>query len=63
MAQFQGSHSTWESWKNDESFSSHGNITEFLNFEKYHGKIENTPGKNENLSYYYCTVFKYDNTN
>ena len=32
-------------WKNDESFSSHGNIMEFLNCEKCHGKIGKTPGK------------------
>ena len=25
----QGSHSTWKTWKNDKSFSSHGNIMEF----------------------------------
>ena len=34
----QGSHSTWKTWKNDESFSSHGNIMEFWNFAKY-GKM------------------------
>ena len=32
-------------WKNDSNISSHGNIMEFLNFEKYHGKFERKPGK------------------
>ena len=36
---FQGSHSTW---KNDESFSSHGNIMEFC---KISWKNEKKPGK------------------
>ena len=41
MLIFQGSYSTWKTlkiWKNDSSFSSHGNIMEFENYEKYHGK-------------------------
>ena len=35
---FQGSQCTWKTWKNDDSFSSHGKIMEFYNFAKYHGK-------------------------
>ena len=35
----QGSQCTW---KNDNSFSSHGKIMEFYNFAKYHGKLGKT---------------------
>ena len=35
----QGSHSTWKTLKNDNSFSSHGKVMEFYNFIKNHGKM------------------------
>ena len=38
----QGSQSTW---KNDDSFSSHGKIMEFYNFTKYHWKNGGKPWK------------------
>ena len=44
----QGSHSTWKTlktWKNDSSFSSHGNIMEFENLWKISWKNERKPGK------------------
>ena len=40
-----------ENLENDRSFSSHGNITELYNFERYHGKIRRN-FENENFSYY-----------
>ena len=30
---------TLKTWKNNGNFSSHGNIMEFENYEKYHGKM------------------------
>ena len=35
----QGSHSSWKTWKNDNSFSSPGKVLEFYNFIKNPGKI------------------------
>ena len=47
----QGSHTTWKTlktWKSVGSFSSHGNIMEFCNFEKISWKNEKKPGKMRN---------------
>ena len=35
----QGSHSSWKTWKNDNSFSSPGKVLEFYNFIKNPGKM------------------------
>ena len=35
----QGSHSSWKTWKNDNSFSSPGKVLEFYNFIKNPGKL------------------------
>ena len=34
-----GSHSSWKTWKNDNSFSSPGKVLEFYNFIKNPGKM------------------------
>ena len=36
---FQGSHSSWKTWKNDNSFSSPGEVLKFYNFIKNPGKM------------------------
>ena len=36
---FQGSHSSWKTWKNDNSFPSPGKVLEFYNFIKNPGKM------------------------
>ena len=35
----QGSHSSWKTWKNDNSFSSPGKVLELYNFIKNPGKM------------------------
>ena len=35
----QGSHGSWKTWKNDNSFSSPGKVLEFYNFIKNPGKM------------------------
>ena len=40
LCQTQGSHSSWKTWKNDNSFSSPGKVLEFYNFIKNPGKWE-----------------------
>ena len=35
----RGSHSSWKTWKNDNSFSSPGKVLEFYNFIKNPGKM------------------------
>ena len=36
----QGSHSSWKTWKNDNSFPVHGKVLEFYNFIQNPGKWE-----------------------
>ena len=53
----QGSQCTWKTWKNDDSFSSHGKIMEFYNFAKYHGKMGKTLEKGTVCDFCTCDFF------
>ena len=54
---FQGSQCTWKTWKNDDSFSSHGKIMEFYNFAKYHGKMGKILEKGTVCDFCTCDFF------
>ena len=56
-SEMQGSQHTWKTWKNDDSFSSHGKIMEFYNFAKYHGKMKKTLEKGTVCDFCTCDFF------